>query len=85
MIAKLTAGQRMNRIIEWEGGNLSVKDFIELFSHLVSNRMAWSLQGMYGRQAMSLIEAGMIEDDGTITQQAIDEYWENDEMLYDED
>lgn len=46
-------------IIEYESGELSDEDTIELFQHLIDNGHAWSLQGHYGRTAAALIEAGL--------------------------
>lgn len=49
-------------IIAFESGELSEEGVIELFQHLVDNGRAWSLQGLYGRTAQSLIETGYITD-----------------------
>lgn len=48
------------KIIAYEQGDMSDEEEVELFQHLVDTGMAWSLQGMYGRQAMRLIEAGLV-------------------------
>ena len=48
-------------IIAYESGELDQDETVALFQHLVNNGMAWSLQGHYGRTAVALIEAGLIE------------------------
>jgi hypothetical protein len=50
----------VERIMDFEAGELDEQDTIELFQHLVDTGMAWSLQGSYGRAAIALIEAGHI-------------------------
>jgi hypothetical protein len=50
-----------NDMFAWEDGELDEDEEIELFQALVDNGMAWSLQGMYGRRAMMLIKAGLVE------------------------
>lgn len=52
----------LDRMIAWENGVLSDDATIRLFQDLVDSGMAWSLQGMYGRQAASLIKAGLVRD-----------------------
>ncbi len=56
----------IDKIIEFEMGDLSGSETLELFSELIRTGMAWSLQGSYGRTARVLIEQGFIDDYGTI-------------------
>ena len=69
-------------MMDFEGGNLTKAEFLTLFSRLIRNGQAWTLQGTYGRQAQALIDAGLIERSGKIN-------WGNagdtKEMLYEED
>jgi hypothetical protein len=48
-------------VMEYENGQLSENETIELFQYLVDTGLAWQLQGAYGRAAMSMIEAGLVE------------------------
>ena len=48
------------RIIEFETGEVTEEQVIELFQYLVDTGLAWSLQGTYGRTAEALLEAGVI-------------------------
>ena len=45
-------------IIAYEQGRLENEDIISLFQRLIDSGLCWTLQGSYGRMAMSLIEAG---------------------------
>jgi hypothetical protein len=54
-------------IIAYESGELDEQKTLELFSMLVKNGHAWSLQGTYGRMAHQLIEAGYLDKQGNIT------------------
>ncbi len=56
----------IDNIIAFETGELSQDKILELFSQLIKNGMAWSLQGSYGRQAQSLIENSYISENGKI-------------------
>lgn len=58
--------QLLDKIIAFEGGEMDDIELIDFFSELVKNGMAWTLQGMYGRTAMSLIEQGYISRNGEI-------------------
>jgi len=53
-----------DKIIDFECGLLDDTGVLELFSELIKNGMAWTLQGSYGRTASALIDAGYISEDG---------------------
>lgn len=53
-------------IMAWENGELSEIDEIKMFSSLVKSGMAWQLQGMYGRNAMAMIQNGILSKTGEI-------------------
>lgn len=52
----------VTKIIQFESGQLSDPEIIELFQDLVDSGQAWELQGTYGRTALALINAGYITD-----------------------
>lgn len=43
---------------KWEVEGLNTQDTIKLFQYLINEGHAWNLQGIYGRTAEELIEAG---------------------------
>lgn len=56
-------------IIRWEQGDLDpgVRDgpeMVELFQRLIDTGLAWELQGIYGRTAKRLIDAGLCHEPG---------------------
>ena len=54
-------------IIDYENGDLSAIETLELFASLIQNGTAWNLQGSYGRTAADLLELGYVTTDGKIT------------------
>jgi hypothetical protein len=56
----------LDKIIAYESGDLNENSIIELFSQLITDGSAWTLQGHYGRTASQLISLGIITRDGTI-------------------
>jgi hypothetical protein len=56
----------VNKIMDYEDGELSGNDTLELFAALIESGVVWSLQGSYGRTADQLIRAGYIDERGTI-------------------
>lgn len=52
------------RIIEFETGEATEEQVIELFQYLVDSGLAWTLQGSYGRIAQALLEEGIITKKG---------------------
>ena len=59
----------VGNIISHESGELDGNETLELFSHLIKNGMAWTLQGAYGRAASSLIDNGYISSKGKIVKE----------------
>jgi hypothetical protein len=51
---------QLDAMIAWEQGELDEEGTVELFQGLVDSGLAWQLQGMYGRTAQALIEAGEV-------------------------
>ncbi len=45
-------------ICRYEEGDISEREYYELFQYLVDSGMAWKLQGFYGRQAAMMLEGG---------------------------
>jgi len=57
----MTRQVALQSIIEYEEGGLDEDEMIDLFQTLVDTGLAWELQGSYGRTAVDLIEAGLVE------------------------
>ena len=50
----------INDIIAYESGEMiAYEEIIDFFQRLIDSGMAWTLQGHYGRMAMSLVEDGV--------------------------
>ena len=60
----------IDKMMAYESGELSDADTITFFADLVKTKMAWSLQGHYGRIASAMIDAGFISLEGEITELA---------------
>lgn len=64
---------QIGRMIDWENGELSDDDSIELFQELIDSGLAWKLQGFYGRTANRLIEMGLCSHAAIATTESIDD------------
>ena len=65
-MTKVNEKNRIDYIMRYEGGEITAKETLELFSHLLKTRLAWQLQGHYGRTASAFIEAGYLNENGKI-------------------
>ena len=65
----VTAKNLVDKIIDYEGGDLTDKGTLDLFGYLVKTGKVWSLQGCYGRTATALIEDGWLDKQGNITKE----------------
>jgi len=87
-MAKKTIPKRFNlvdSIMAYEGGNMTIREFLELFGYLIKTGQAWRLQGMYGRQAHRLIQIGDISKTGEVQWSKVKKKGINlDAMLYNE-
>ena len=55
-------------IMDYEMGNMSDLDTLKMFSELIKNGMAWTLQGHYGRTAKHLIDNEYLLSNGDINE-----------------
>ena len=55
-----------DKIIRFEDGQMEMDEVIQLFSELIKNGMAYTLQGSYGRTANALIMGGDLNAKGEI-------------------
>lgn len=53
-------------VTAFEQGELTEEEAIEFIGGLVKSGMAWRLQGFYGRTAASMIDAGLISEEGEV-------------------
>jgi hypothetical protein len=60
----------INTLMAYESGELNEAETINFFADLVKTKMAWSLQGHYGRIASAMIDAGFISFEGEVTELA---------------
>jgi hypothetical protein len=56
----------VDRIMAYEGGEITNDEVLELFAYLIKSGDAWSLQGAYGRAATWFIENGFLSPKGDI-------------------
>jgi hypothetical protein len=54
----------LDRMMAFEEGSLSDEETIKLFQDLLDSGLVWKLQGMYGRTASRMIDAGLIRERG---------------------
>ena len=63
----------VNALFAYEAGGMDMRDVLLLFAHLIKTGSCWSLQGSYGRAARRFIEAELIDDEGQILWDTVNE------------
>lgn len=48
----------IDKIMEYENGELTFDEIVELFQSMIDDDSVWQLQGSYGRMAMGLVQEG---------------------------
>lgn len=56
----------VGKIIQWENGEMTDDETIDFFSELITSGQIRGLQGVYGRTAQSLIDAGYLDRSGKV-------------------
>ena len=56
----------IDKIMDYESGEMTQDEMIEMFAEMIKDGSVWSLQGHYGRTAKSLIDNGIISAQGEI-------------------
>lgn len=64
--ADSTEPDEVGLIMAYESGELDTPGILNLFSMLIKNGHAWTLQGAYGRAAKALIDNGYISPEGDV-------------------
>lgn len=49
----------IDKMMRWEAGELNKQQTTALFQQLIDSGFVWQLQGVYGRTAQALIDAGL--------------------------
>lgn len=56
-----------------EGEGASIEEQIEAWTYLIKTGQCWTLQGWYGRNAINLIDQGLISKEGIINWELLEE------------
>jgi hypothetical protein len=59
----------LDQMMDYESGELSDKETLEMFSVIVKDGLTYSLQGHYGRTVSALIQDGWLDNKGNILKQ----------------
>jgi len=61
MVAEIKSEDKdmVDKIIQYEAGNMNAEETIEFFQELIDTGMAYTLQGHYGRTATYLLVEGL--------------------------
>lgn len=67
-----TTNDIVNAIMIIEGDDPSTLEVLEGYALLIKDGVVWNLQGSHGRAAHRFIQAGLIDQDGNITDRGHD-------------
>jgi hypothetical protein len=56
----------IDQMMEYESGELSDQETLNMYSEIIQHGMQYSLQGHYGRTASALIQDGWLDNNGNI-------------------
>lgn len=63
----------INDVLTYENGEMNEREVIIFFGTLIESGLAWQLQGSYGRQAMQFIKSGILNSDGSVNYEILNE------------
>jgi hypothetical protein len=69
----------VDNIIKYESGEMGLGEMVQFFADMIKSGDVWSLQGHYGRNAMAIIEAGIVDREGNIDEDMLNYYLDEDE------
>jgi hypothetical protein len=67
-----------DRLFDYEAGELTDEQVLELFADLIQSGWIWHLQGRYQREAYALIHSGFISPSGELQKTSFYEEEPND-------
>lgn len=66
-VKKQVSPANATRLMDYENGDLSLTEILDLFSELIKTGSIWSLNSDYVTIATTLLEDGILDKDGNLT------------------